>query len=222
MPTTNPIEAPRPEAPPYTWPNQDLKNLVQLAPMSPYTRALLRIKFNRQLPDGCTTFEQIESWLATLPPVRFSSPPAYSHRPPAPSRNVEIQRGEFITVEARIYGSETQYVGWSKEGGVDVPLSVWQDGAEAVRAARAQSFDLVLMDLQMPVMDGLQATREIRALRGDWARVPIYALTAAASHEDQAAALAAGMDDFLTKPFMPEDLEAALARAAGGGRRAVA
>ena len=133
MPTTNPIEAPRPEAPPYTWPNQDLKNLVQLAPMSPYTRALLRIKFNRPLPDGCTTFEQIESWLATLPPVRFSSPPAYSPRPPAPSRNVEIQRGEFITVEARIYGSETQYVGWSKEGGVDVPLSVWQDGAEAVR-----------------------------------------------------------------------------------------
>jgi hypothetical protein len=36
-------------------------------------------------------------------------------------------------VEARIYGSETQYVGWSKEGGVDVPLSVWEDGAEAVR-----------------------------------------------------------------------------------------
>jgi signal transduction histidine kinase/CheY-like chemotaxis protein len=88
------------------------------------------------------------------------------------------------------------------------------DGAQAVALARTQSFDLVLMDLQMPVMDGLQAAREIRALGAGWTRTPIFALTAAASQEDQTAARAAGLNEFLTKPFMPEDLEAALARAA--------
>jgi CheY-like chemotaxis protein len=88
------------------------------------------------------------------------------------------------------------------------------DGAQALALARQRSFDLVLMDLQMPVMDGLQAAREIRALGAGWARTPIFALTAAALQEDQAAARAAGMNEFLTKPFMPEDLEAALARAA--------
>ncbi len=129
-------------------------------------------------------------------------------------RSLRILVAEDAPSSARLIGAMLDRLGHH--------ATLAANGAEAVRAARAQSFDLVLMDLQMPVMDGLQATREIRALGGDWARVPIYALTAAASQEDQAAALAAGMDDFLTKPFMPEDLEAALARAAGGGRRAVA
>jgi N-acetyl-anhydromuramyl-L-alanine amidase AmpD len=58
-------EAAHSEAP-YQWPNHDLKNLVMFAPMSPYTRTLLRIKFNDPVPDGATTFEQIEAWLAEV------------------------------------------------------------------------------------------------------------------------------------------------------------
>ena len=112
MTKTNPIEAPRPEAPPYKWPNQDLKNLVQLAPLSPYTRALLRIKFNRPVPDGCGNFEQIEAWLATLPPIRIPCSQPASHRPPASASYSEIRRGEFVPVEARMHGTETQYVNW--------------------------------------------------------------------------------------------------------------
>ncbi len=87
------------------------------------------------------------------------------------------------------------------------------DGAQALEAARCAEFDLVLMDLQMPVKGGLEAAREIRALGGKWRTVPIFALTAAALEEDQAAAQEAGMEEFLTKPFTPEDLAAALARA---------
>ena len=88
------------------------------------------------------------------------------------------------------------------------------DGAQALEAARGSQFDLVLMDLQMPVKGGLEAARDIRALGGEWRTIPIFALTAAALQEDQDAAQEAGMDEFLTKPFTPEDLAAALSRAA--------
>ena len=129
---SNPIEAPRPEAPPYTWPNQDLKNLVQLAPMSPYTRALLRIKFNRPVPDACTTFEQIEAWLATFPKAIQPKPTSQAEDPPWRRREAEIARDEYIAVEATMSGSETRYVPWSKSGSIDVPLSVWERGLRAV------------------------------------------------------------------------------------------
>lgn len=89
-----------------------------------------------------------------------------------------------------------------------------RDGAQAVERAQEAAFDLVLMDLQMPTKGGLEAAREIRALGERWRTIPIFALTAAASQEDQDAACEAGMDEFLTKPFSRDDLSAALSRAA--------
>jgi signal transduction histidine kinase/ActR/RegA family two-component response regulator len=89
-----------------------------------------------------------------------------------------------------------------------------EDGRQAVDAvARAQaageSFDIVLMDLQMPVMDGHAATRHLRKLYND-AELPIIALTAAALATERDKALAGGMNDFLTKPVDPARLQAAL------------
>jgi signal transduction histidine kinase/DNA-binding response OmpR family regulator len=76
-----------------------------------------------------------------------------------------------------------------------------QDGAEAVAAAAAAAFDLILLDIRMPRLDGLEAAQRIRAGRGPNAGAPIVALTADAGGEERTQALKAGMDDFLTKPI---------------------
>ena len=94
------------------------------------------------------------------------------------------------------------------------------NGEEAVRAMQAQEFDVVLMDLHMPTMDGFAATRAIRALPGQKARVPIIALTADAFPETQARARQAGVDDFLAKPAHLPQLRDALARLGAGGAEA--
>jgi CheY-like chemotaxis protein len=75
------------------------------------------------------------------------------------------------------------------------------DGVQAVAAVRRQAYDLVLMDVQMPVMDGFQATREIRQIDGIAASIPIIAMTANAMLGDREDCLAAGMDDYVPKPF---------------------
>jgi CheY-like chemotaxis protein len=90
---------------------------------------------------------------------------------------------------------------------------VASNGLEAVEAVQRQDYDIILMDVQMPEMDGIEATRAIKAAlapgrSGPW----IIALTAGAMKEDRERCLAAGMDDFLTKPMQSHDLVAALAR----------
>jgi PAS domain S-box-containing protein len=84
-------------------------------------------------------------------------------------------------------------------------LDVVSNGREAVTAVMRHRYDVVLMDLQMPELDGLGATREIRALPGRQ-ELPIIAMTAHALDEERDRALAAGMTDYLTKPFKPHDL----------------
>jgi two-component system sensor histidine kinase/response regulator len=91
---------------------------------------------------------------------------------------------------------------------------VAMDGSEALGLLRTRRVDLVLMDLQMPVMDGLQATREIRRPGSGVLdpAVPVIALTANAFAEDRARSFAAGMNDFLTKPVDPRRLLDSLAK----------
>ena len=87
-----------------------------------------------------------------------------------------------------------------------------QNGAEAVARAANEAFDVILMDCQMPVLDGLAATRAIRALPGAAARVPIVAMTANALHGDRELCLGAGMDDYLAKPVQLRELAATVER----------
>jgi signal transduction histidine kinase/CheY-like chemotaxis protein len=91
------------------------------------------------------------------------------------------------------------------------------NGAEAVEAVKALPYDLVFMDCQMPVMDGYDATAAIRQLGGPKARIPIVALTAGAMGPERARCLAAGMDDYVSKPATPEQLADVLRRRLSAG-----
>jgi two-component system sensor histidine kinase/response regulator len=105
-----------------------------------------------------------------------------------------------------------------RETGLTVDTAA--DGAEALAKARTMAYDLVLMDMQMPGMNGLEATRAIRALPG-WESIPIVAMTANAFEDDRLDCEAAGMSDFVPKPVDPQRLNRALLKwlsAAEGNR----
>jgi CheY-like chemotaxis protein len=91
-------------------------------------------------------------------------------------------------------------------------VSFAEDGQQALVQATQFDFDLVLMDIHMPVMDGLTSTRQIRQLPGTRGQVPIVALTADVMHDTADQAMAAGMNAFLTKPLQKTHLQAILPR----------
>ncbi len=99
-------------------------------------------------------------------------------------------------------------------------LDVVANGVEAVEAVRRQDYDVVLMDVGMPEMDGLEATRVIRAEHPPGSSPRIVAMTAGALERDRSECRAAGMDDYVVKPVRPGELTAALERAAAALRDA--
>ena len=94
-------------------------------------------------------------------------------------------------------------------------MDIVNNGAEAVDAWSTRAYDLILMDCQMPVMDGYQATRTIRSREQAGTRIPILALTADALSSAEQECLAAGMDGYLTKPLDRKRLAESIERLLG-------
>ena len=114
-----------------------------------------------------------------------------------------------------------QYVIAAVLEGLGLDVEVVADGRTAVSRTRQGRFDMILMDCQMPDLDGYEASRRIRALEGPASNTPIIALTAHAMGGDRERCLAAGMDGYLAKPFDPQKLSRLVDLALEGGRAAV-
>ena len=119
-------------------------------------------------------------------------------RPVLPIPSAERAALRILVVEDNIINQQVT-LGMLNSLGCKADLA--QDGAEAVEMVAKGDYSLVLMDYQMPVMDGLAATKAIRALDGPKSKVVIIALTASAMSGDREECLAAGMDDYLDKPL---------------------
>jgi CheY-like chemotaxis protein len=149
------------------------------------------------------------STFAFLVPFTPADPPK-QHSPGAPAARSHSTKRKVLLVEDNAV-NQMLALGMLQKLGTHADLAV--DGAEALELVREGNYDVILMDMQMPRMDGLTATRAIRAMPG--IRQPrIVALTANAMDSDRSACLAAGMDDFLSKPFKMGELEDKLAAAA--------
>jgi PAS domain S-box-containing protein len=136
------------------------------------------------------------------------STPIVDERPvprPAPKvRPGRILLAEDNPVNQRVARAMLEHLGFD--------VDVVADGAEAVKAATGAEYQAILMDCQMPDLDGYEATTEIRRLQGASPRVPIIAVTASAMKSDKQRCLAAGMDDYLPKPLTLKALASMLDR----------
>lgn len=152
-------------------------------------------------------FNQIAQVLTTQPTSSQFKRSAYS--PQALSEQLSSIRGaKILLVEDNEINQEVAQ-GLLTEGGLQVFIA--NDGQLALEMIHSQQWDLVLMDMYMPVMDGIAATRAIRLIKG-FETLPIIALTANARQSDLDRCLAAGMNDYVLKPIDPEALSKVLVR----------
>jgi signal transduction histidine kinase/ligand-binding sensor domain-containing protein len=154
------------------------------------------------------------TFTATIPyrvseaPARRSGPASVGARPvPVSMEELRVLLAEDHAINVMVAQAELAEV--LPNAHVDVA----ENGARAVEMVTSERYDLVLMDVQMPVMDGYAATRAIRALVGDRSRVPIIAMTANVMKAEVDRCREAGMNGFIPKPFQQAELATALANA---------
>jgi len=134
--------------------------------------------------------------------------------PPPPAENAAARPFRILLAEDNPVNQEVA-VAVLEDGGHQV--TVVENGADAVTEVQNASYDIVLMDMQMPVMDGITATMAIRGLAGGVSRIPIVALTANAMVGDREKYLVSGMNDYVSKPFDPDELLATIRQWVDGG-----
>ncbi|HEX7640684.1 MAG TPA: response regulator [Burkholderiaceae bacterium] len=139
---------------------------------------------------------------APAPAPQAPSAPAAPAAMPAGYAGMHILLAEDNEVNQRVAGTLLKKAGHR--------VTIAGDGRQAAELAARENFDVVLMDMHMPEMDGIEATRAIRALPAPASQVPIVALTAAGASSDIQTCLEAGMNYFLVKPFRMERLDAIL------------
>jgi signal transduction histidine kinase/CheY-like chemotaxis protein/ligand-binding sensor domain-containing protein/HPt (histidine-containing phosphotransfer) domain-containing protein len=140
-----------------------------------------------------------------------------AHLPPAPRESEDAGRTaeaglpplRILVAEDNVVNQKVALLLLQRLG---YEADVAADGEETLAALRRQRYDVILMDVQMPGMDGLEAARRIREEWPAEVRPRIIAVTANALHEDRETCLSAGMDDYLSKPVLLEDLRAVLCR----------
>jgi signal transduction histidine kinase len=166
------------------------------------------ISVESNLGRGSTFSFQVVLYQTADPGLRPAAPASASA-----ANGVELtERGEAVRVLIADDNATNRMVAETLCRMFDCDCESVEDGAQAVVRARDGAFDLILMDIKMPVMDGLEAARRIRALPGPVASLPIIALTANADPFDAESYMAQGMDAVVEKPIKPDLLLAAMNR----------
>jgi signal transduction histidine kinase/ActR/RegA family two-component response regulator len=164
-----------------------------------------RIDFESEVGRGTTFWFTCRLPVADAPETAAPTPPADA-APPHPADRLEarVLLVEDNDVNRRLLGHLI--------GGWGIEVAFANDGRAGVAAAEAARFDAILMDIQMPGMDGIEAVRLIRSREGPNRSTPIIALTGNAFEDDRQSAMAAGFNDYLAKPVRPDVLKDAIAR----------
>ncbi|WP_270934945.1 ATP-binding protein [Falsiroseomonas oryzae] len=168
-----------------------------------------RIGCSPDITDGALFWVELPLREVAAPHVPALAAPRGPSTPQAPARSLRVLVADDVAANRMVARAMLVAAGHRVDSA--------SDGVEALSAAEREDYDIVLMDVQMPGMDGLEATRRIRALDGARGQVPILAVTASALPEQVAACHAAGMDGHLAKPIDRESLLSAVMRLAAGG-----
>ena len=144
--------------------------------------------------------------VGTLPVPDPESNPAPPQGPEPAPKPLRVLLVEDNLVNQKVAGAMLDRLG--------IGVAVAGDGERAVEIFGQGGIDMVLMDLQMPIMDGYEATRRLRDLESKraWPRTPVIALTANTRDEDRNACIAVGMDDFISKPISKAELNQTVQR----------